>query len=333
MTFQILALSGGGFRGLFTAQVLTELERQAGRPLAQCFDLIAGTSIGGIIALGLALERPAAEIRDLFSRRGASIFSSRPKPKNWFFSRYDYLRFLCKPKYTGEDLREAVEDVLGHNTLLGDAQHRVLVPTVNMTRGKVQMLKTPHHQNFVSDHRLRMVDVAMATSAAPTYFPLADLEDSRCVDGGIVANAPDLCALHEATHFLNQSRDDIRILSIGTTTSHYSLSHAVGRNLGSYQWMVGGRLMSTMISAQQQLTEYMLGHLLEGRYVRIDEPQSHEQEGDLGLDIATVDAQRTMRGLAAGAYQRASALPMLTAILAHVAVPPVFYAGSNANSV
>lgn len=178
--------------------------------------------------------------------------------------------------------------------------------------------------------RLKMVDVAMATSAAPTYFPLADVEDWRCVDGGVVANAPDICALHEATHFLKQPREQVRVLSIGTTTSRFSLSHAIGRNLGAYHWMVGGRLMSTMISSQQQLTDYMLGHLLGDRYLRIDEAQSHEQEDDLGLDIATAATQQTIRGLAAAAWQRVSPSPMLKDILKHNPEPPIFYAGPNA---
>ena len=330
MTFQILALSGGGYRGLFTAHLLAELEKKVGRPIASCFDLVAGTSIGGIIALGLAMERPAAGIRDLFVERGTAIFSPRPRPKTKLGRARDYMRFMFKPKYTGLALRRAVEDVLGAETLLGQAQHRLLVPAVNMTKGSVQMFKTPHHPAFVVDHLLKMADVAMATSAAPTYFPLADVGDWRCIDGGVVANAPDICALHEATHFLGCLREDVRILSIGTTTSRFSLAHATGRNLGAYQWMVGGRLMSTMISSQQQLTDYMLGHLLGDRYLRVDEPQSYEQEQDLALDVATPGAQRDLRGLAAAAFQRVSASPVLAEMLAHRPTPPVFHAGPNA---
>jgi uncharacterized protein len=73
MAFQILALSGGGYLGLYTAEILTRLERQAGKPLGQCFDLIAGTSIGGILAIGLAMERPAARMRDLFRKTQAPV--------------------------------------------------------------------------------------------------------------------------------------------------------------------------------------------------------------------------------------------------------------------
>ena len=87
MTFQILSLSGGGYMGLYTIAVLSELEDQIGRPLAGCFDLIAGTSVGGIIALGLAAEHPASNINDAFEEMGKAVFRSavderRSKTKN-----------------------------------------------------------------------------------------------------------------------------------------------------------------------------------------------------------------------------------------------------------
>src|ERR1700694_4458219 len=104
-SFQILALSGGGFLGLYTAEVLTRLERQADRPLGQCFDLIAGTSVGGILAIGLALEVPAQRMRDVFKANGERIFSSRPRPRwGWLDAR----RSLLSPKYDGTELRRAI---------------------------------------------------------------------------------------------------------------------------------------------------------------------------------------------------------------------------------
>ena len=76
--FNILSLSGGGFLGLYTVSILAELEKNLGRPIASCFDLMAGTSIGGIIALGLAAERPAIDIKSAFEKNGSKIFSDRP---------------------------------------------------------------------------------------------------------------------------------------------------------------------------------------------------------------------------------------------------------------
>lgn len=212
--FQILSLSGGGFLGLYTVTVIAELEKELGHPIARCFDLIAGTSVGGIIALGLSKEIPATEIKSAFERHGPLIFSSRPAPSGALASMFDLARFAAKPKYDGKQLRKTVEEIVGPKALIRDLSHRTIIPTVNVTKGQVQVFKTSHHPSFSRDLKLRLVDVAMATSAAPTYFPLAEIDDSLFVDGGLYANAPDLIALHEAQHFLEVDLEDVHILSI-----------------------------------------------------------------------------------------------------------------------
>jgi patatin-like phospholipase/acyl hydrolase len=322
MVFQILALSGGGYLGLYTAEILARLEAQAGRPIGQCFDLIAGTSIGGILALGVAMEKPAASMRDLFTDRGTKIFSERPRSRFWWA---DTSRSFCRPKYDGVELCRAIEDVLGRDTLLREARHRVLIPSVNMTKGSVQMFKTAHDPRLVMDYRRRAADIAMATSAAPTYFPLAEMDGAYFADGGLVANAPDMCALHEACVFLGTKADDVSILSIGTTTTGFSLPRSLGRRLGIWKWTARGRLFSTIVSAQQQMVDFMLRHQLGNRYLRIDVRPGEEQQTDLALDVANADAQGTLRGLAEGSYQQVATNDLLVSMLAHQASPPKFY--------
>ena len=322
MAFQILALSGGGYLGLYTAEVLARLEAQANRPIGQCFDLIAGTSVGGLLALAVAMEKPVAEVRDLFMARGTQIFSGRRRPRYWWLN---LRRSLHKPKYDGVALRETIESVLGNRTLLGEARHRLLIPAVNMTKGSVQMFKTAHNPKLMMDHRRRAAEIAMATSAAPAYFPLAEMDGAYFADGGLVANAPDMCALHEARIFLGVHPDDVRILSIGTTTAGFSLPRAIGRNLGSLQWTARGRLFSTIVSSQQQMVDFMLRHQLGDRYLRIDARPSDEQQRDLALDVADDAATGTLRGLAEGSYQQIVNHPMLLAMLAHHAPNPTFY--------
>lgn len=321
MRFQILALSGGGYLGLYTAEILARLEQQAGRPLGQCFDLIAGSSIGGILAIGLAMEVPAAEMRDAFERDGENIFSTRPRPR---FGWWDARRSFRRPKYDGKALRDVVANLIGADTKISAAKHRLLVPAVNMTKGSVQMFKTGHHPDLRVDPGRNAVDVAMATSAAPTFFPLGAVDGSHFADGGLVANAPDLCALHEATYFLGQKHSDVEILSIGTTTAGFSLPRSIGRRLGSLQWMTRGRLLSTVVSAQQQMVDYILKHQLEERYFRIDAALKEEQQADLGLDVATESARGTLLGLAGGSYQEVASNPRLLQFISHVAKPPVF---------
>lgn len=323
--FQILALSGGGFLGLYTATVLAELEASIGRPIAESFDLIAGTSVGGIIALGLAAQVPARDIKIAFENNGKRIFSNRQVPNSMLGTLRDIARFAFEPKYTGTALRETIQQIVGVEKKIGELQHRVIVPAVNVTKGEVQLFKTPHHPDFSRDLKLKLTDVALATSAAPTYFPLAEVGDWLFADGGLYANSPDILALHEAEHFLGASLDQIHVLSIGTTTARYSFAHQDGNALGAYHWLSNQRLTSVMLAAQQQSVHFMMKHRLGQRYIRLDHDQSKAQARHLALDVATVAAQRTIRGLAMSTVQNAIGDEAIKALLGHKALPPKFF--------
>ncbi len=325
MPFQVLCLSGGGFLGLYTATIVAELEKEFGGPLARHFDLISGTSIGGIIALGLAKEVPAAEIKRAFESNGTRIFSGRPAPRGILGRGIDLGRSLFSAKYRSQALRSTIAEIMGEETLIGHLGHPCLIPAVNLSKGAPQVFKTDHHLDFRRDLHLKAVDVAMATSAAPTYFPIAQIEDSLYVDGGLYANSPDLLALHEAEHFLGAKLDDVSILSIGTTTSKFSFPHRRKIDFGVLNWAIGARLVQTMISSQQQVVDFMLRHRLGDRYVRLDVQQSREQEMSLSLDTATPDAQKTIRALASATVQANISDPRLRAMFAYKAGQPCFY--------
>ena len=262
MRFQILCLSGGGFRGLFAAEALAGLEDAAGVGLAQCFDLIAGTSIGGIIALGLAAGTPARRIADTFREHGKTVFAKAPVRGGGLAVFLALMGNARRARHRSEPLARLVSALTGEGAKVGDLKQRVIIPAVNLTKGRPQVFKTPHHPSFVRDHRLSLVDVALATSAAPTYFPLHAIGGELFADGGLYANAPDLLALHEAEHFLGRSIDDVHVLSVGTTTAQFSLAHATGADLGWLGWMKGQRLAQAMIGAQQINADAMLGHRL-----------------------------------------------------------------------
>lgn len=328
--FQILSLSGGGYRGVYSAAVLETLEEKAGKPLGRCFDLIAGTSIGGIIGLGLALEKPMPQIIHAFKKHGTRIFSDRPAAKGRVCKLIDLCRSAFSPKYGDAGLREAITEIVGSETRLDDALHPIIVPTVNVTTGAPQFFKTPHHQNFQRDWKEKVVDIALATSAAPTFFPLAKIDNSHFADGGLYANAPDIHALHEAIHFFSSPEVHIHVLSVGTTTASFSFSHRIGRDLGGIKWMMGSRLISTIYSAQQQCEASMMKHRLGDRYIRIDGIQSKEQQDDLALDVATKDVQEMLMGLGKESAKRALGEPYMAAFLAHEAPSPHFYYGKNA---
>jgi uncharacterized protein len=325
LSFQILSLSGGGFLGLYTACVLAELEVQARKPLGECFDLIAGTSIGGIIALGLAKGSSAASIRDAFINNGPSIFSTKRPPQSTLGKRLALLDNATSAKYCTCVLRSTVEGIVGKDTKIGHLPHRVMIPTVNLTKGSPQVFKTDHHPTFQRDWKVPIVDVALATSAAPTFFPLHRIGGELFVDGALYANSPDDLALHEAEHFLEQARSDISMLSIGTTTAKFSFSNSSETNLGWMGWMDNQRLPRVMIASQQLNAEYMIRHRLKDKYLRIDHQQSPEQERYLALDVASSGAIADLKALAESSVRDALGKTNLPALLQHVAARPTFY--------
>lgn len=295
--FQALALTGGGFRGLFTARALQEMEDHVGEPIGRRFDLSYGTSIGGIIALAVAFEVPMQNVVQAFEQSGEKIFPPRVKPTGKIGKGMDVWRHWSQPRYRSQALRDVITSLIPEDATLNDAMHAVGIPAVNVTSGRPQVFKTRHKKEWTRDWKYKVVDVALATSAAPTFFELAEVDGQRYADGGLYANAPDLLALHEAEHFFGVPSDAVRILSVGTTTNMYSLSFESGRGLGIQGWMDDNRLFSVTISSQQQLVDQLMQHKLKDRYFRLDAQPSNEQAKDLGLDVATEAARRTLMAL------------------------------------
>ncbi len=295
--FQALALTGGGYRGLFTARALQEMEDHIGEPIGRRFDLSYGTSIGGIIALAVAFEVPMKNVVQAFEQSGEKIFPPRVKPTGKIGKGMDIWRHWSQPRYRSQALRDVITSLIPEDSTLNDAKHAVGIPAVNVTSGRPQVFKTRHKEEWTRDWKYKVVDVALATSAAPTFFELAELDGQRYADGGLYANAPDLLALHEAEHFFGVPSEAVRILSVGTTTNMYSLSFESGRGLGIQGWMDDNRLFSVTISSQQQLVDQLMQHKLKDRYFRLDALPSNEQAKDLGLDVATEAARRTLMAL------------------------------------
>lgn len=202
---------------------------------------------------------------------------------------------------------------------MSDLRRPTVIPAVNLTKGGPKVFKTGHHPRFIIDWRLKVVDVALATSAAPTYFPIHRIGAELYADGGMFANSPDLIALHEAETFLDVKREDVRVLSVGTTTTAFAFSSSAGRKLGSYGWMKNERLPTVMIGSQQALTDDMMRHVMADRYVRIDRTQPPDQQTELALDCASPTAKRDLQSAAASSVADISSNQMLRDILCHVA--------------
>lgn len=282
--FKILALSGGGYLGVYTAALLTSLEDRLGAPLAKHFDLVAGTSVGGILAVGLGFELPMARMLDIFLKHGTQVFSPRALPQTAVSRILDLTRSVMGPKYDGLALREALSKHLGDATLQ-QAHHHLVIPCVNISNSMTKVFKTPHATGSTGDETARAVDVAMATCAAPAFFPAVPIGGALFADGGMFAVAPDQVALHEAEHFMGISPERIRMLSIGTGTSGYQPAQGVDANSGAIGWLANGRLLLTLISVQQQHVQAMMEDRLRSRYIRLDE--AWPAQAGLGIDVAT----------------------------------------------
>lgn len=292
--FRILSLSGGGYLGLYTAVVLAELERRAGEPLGRRFDLIAGTSVGGLLAMALAFEVPMAQIVKLFVEHGEDVFSSRRLPGGTVTRLIDLTRSVLGPKYTGETLRRELTRHFGNRTL-GDALHAVVVPAVDVTRSATKVFKTPHAEASRGDEGLSAVDVTLATCAAPGFFPCVPVGDRLYADGGLFAVAPDQVALHEAELFMGAKPSRVRMLSVGTATQGYQPAESVEADAGAVGWLSEGRLILTLISVQQQHVQAIMEDRLEDRYLRLD---AHwPAQAGLGIDIATRQAAGILMAL------------------------------------
>lgn len=326
--FHILSLSGGGFRGLYTATVLCEIEQIYGKPLARAFDLICGTSIGGILALGLASEIPAEQLKNIFIKHGHNIFKSK-------LSRLGYIiwslsKVAGKAAYSQQSLKEILLEYFGDKTI-GDLRHRVIIPTVNCEKGVGQFLKTPHHPSFVKDYQWSLVDAALATSAAPIYFPIFENRAGRFIDGGIVGNSPGLFGYHEAKHFLSNGENlNIRILSIGTANQNFGLSGSFKPDAGFARWREC--LFEILISSQEGYTSYVLHHLLGSNFYQINAQPTPVQSKDIGLDKTNLAAIKVLTGLAVGSAQDFLGSNESKLFLNHIPSEPTFYHGPNKNN-
>jgi hypothetical protein len=214
---RILTIDGGGIRGTFPAAFLANLEEDLDEPIGRYFDLIAGTSTGGIIAIGLALGLRAADILKVYEDKGPAIFAQTLGGlPGWLTRRFRWGRWMFwGPKYSAEPLRDALHGVL-QDRRLGEARTRLLIPAWHPQTQGVYIFKTAHHPRLKTDYRELAVDAAMATATAPSYFAQhVTANDVGLADGGLWANNPAGIAVVEAIATLGWPVDDLKILSIG----------------------------------------------------------------------------------------------------------------------
>ncbi len=225
---KILAIDGGGIKGVYPAAFLASIESHIEGRVADYFDLIVGTSTGGIIALGLGLGMTAHDVLGFYKQYGPDIFPGHPILR--------HLLRLVQSKYSASPLKKALTETFGERRL-GESTNRLVIPSVDLVSGEVYLFKTAHCANYRNDYKVQAVGVAMATAAAPTYFPVHWFQSGLpLVDGGMWANNPTGLAVVEAIGPLGWDKSDIRVLSLGCTTEPLSIQLRGKLSLGAGYW-------------------------------------------------------------------------------------------------
>lgn len=269
--FKILSIDGGGIKGVFPAAYLTELERRFldGKPIFQYFDMVAGTSTGGVIALGLAHGMTAHQALEIYTKRGETIFPTRRGLRGAL----QLGRWFAKPKHDQQVLRNELLEVFG-DTLVDDARVRLAIPSFEGTHGEPYIYKTPHHPDYKRDRHAKMAHVALHTAAAPSFYASVENDGYVMVDGGLWANNPVMIALVDALCCFDVPAENIRILSIGTGDSLFSTTSR--RDSGLAGWILPDRAAPPLVfqAAVKAQSHNAIGQagLLIGRnnLVRVD---------------------------------------------------------------
>ena len=289
--FQILSLIGGGIRGAFVTSYLKELEQKLGRPIADSFDLIAGTSTGGIIAAGLAFGHSAEKMHKFYVDYGESIFTERAPYKaagiyqfffpavNWIFNKRtgSGLDTAFRARYCPNALETSFEEGFGDHTL-GDIKcTRLIMPAVNLIKGMPHVFRSTHIPTALNHKDIKIAEAIIATTAAPTYFPHRQIGENAFVDGGVWAADPSMLAIAEAIRIQQFEKqhdpkasiviDDIHLLSVGTGRADFSLSPP-GGDAGLLFW--ASRIADVMGTAQSQGVHLPLKFFLGDRYRHVN---------------------------------------------------------------
>lgn len=273
--FRILAIDGGGICGILPAAILAECEQRflAGRSIAGHFDMIAGTSTGGVIALALAHGKTAADIRDIYVQRGGVIFP----PASPIGRVYRFLKRGMRTVYDSATLENELLRIFG-DTTFGEARTRLVIPAFEGRHGEPWIFKTPHHPDYQKDRVERMVRVGLATAAAPTFFRALPNNGYLMLDGGLWANNPIMNALVDALACFDLRRRQIRILSLGCGETAFTVGDARAKG-GLIHW---SSIFFAALRAQS-LNALGQAYLLVGKdqVIRLDAPR---HPNPIGLD-------------------------------------------------
>ena len=283
---RVLAIDGGGIRGLIPALVLAELERRAGRRVFELFDLIAGTSTGGILACALCAPEPlpAREVVRLYEEEGPKIFDRS------LFQRIRSVDGLLDEKYDDAALDRALERFLAQKRL-AETRPDLIVPSYDTALPGPYFFKTTKARDTPATDDFALSLVARATSAAPTYFEAVEAGERALVDGGVFATNPAMCAFAEVLNRDDVSPRDVVLLSLGTgeRTERHSFNEI--KDWGLAKW--ARPILDVVFDGVSDAVDYQLERVLTGEpYWRL---QVELELASDDLDDAGEDNLRKLR--------------------------------------
>ncbi len=300
--FKILSLDGGGIKGLYAAKLLAQIEEKNGHLIGEYFDMICGTSTGGLVALGITNGIPCKQMARFYEEHGPLIFPY----ENKVLRTYRKVSQICiSTKYDNSKLKAALKELLGDYKTMKDANHLICIPSFNITKGRPSVFKKPFG-HYHRDGRFTMMEVALATSAAPTYLPAVSIEGDQYIDGGIFNNDPSMIAYTEAMdHFIGVNKKNvpaditygsISLLSIGLPSEPIGEQPNISHRRSFLKWRE--KLVATAMAGADYITGYQVKKLIElvdGNYYRIDPPQlSKGQLKHINMDNSSKRAIATL---------------------------------------
>lgn len=286
--FKVLAIDGGGFRGIYPAHILARMEKEWSVRWTDQFNLIAGTSTGAIIAAGLTCGISANDICNLYKDQGSHIFRKHPLRRLGLFA----------SRYKNDTLSAALKKVFG-DRCLGDIKTPLIIPTTDIVNGCVHVLKSAYDPGFVRDKDVLVRDAVLASCSAPTYFDPYRLTHYVLADGGLWANNPALVAAIDAKRRLGVELAQLRILSLGTGTSmqFYPLKASFLSRFSGWGFVTRWRrerFINMLLNLQAETANNILNLLLEKEQVlrltfKSNVPLSLDDVRELGDLISKAD--------------------------------------------
>ncbi len=260
-TFHILALDGGGTRGIYTAQLLAEIEEAFGTRIKTCFDLIAGTSTGAIIAGAAVSDIPMQDIVELFETETPHIFRRRWYRIPLFFS-----------KYPSEQLAQVIAKHIPA-TPLGEIATPLMLTSSEITKSEVHIFRSNYGNRDSegtpsTNKEVSLRDAILASCAAPTFFAPKSIDNLLLADGCLWANNPSAIAATEALSVFRKDPQEVRMLSIGT--GHSVNMYQQRRGWGFFTGWGGAKLTSYVMTLQAQASAHATKLLLKGNYLRVN---------------------------------------------------------------